>query len=153
MPLSWDIATGTFVPNASAPAPILGMITFSGNGLDPSDQDGVNRIAGWPVEGTYQPDGMALFTAAGQSYLVTANEGDSREWGTFVDLTTVGSSSVVLDPIVFRGAAWLKNNTRLGRLQGRLCHLSGDLLTGHSETLPQHDGHHQRQQREHETHP
>jgi hypothetical protein len=104
------------------------MITFSGNGLDPSDQDGVNRIAGWPVEGTYQPDGMALFTAAGQSYLVTANEGDSREWGTFVDLTTVGSSSVVLDPIVFRGAAWLKNNQRLGRLQVRkdLGDLDGD---------------------------
>jgi hypothetical protein len=128
MPLGWDIATGTFVPNASAPAPTLGMITFSGNGLDPSDQDTVNRIAGWPVEGTYQPDGMALFTAGGQSYLVTANEGDSREWGTFVDLTTVGSSSVVLDPIVFRGAAWLKSNTRLGRLQVRkdLGDLDGD---------------------------
>jgi hypothetical protein len=62
MPLGWDIATGTFVPNASAPAPTLGMITFSGNGLDPSDQDTVNRIAGWPVEGTYQPDGIASFS-------------------------------------------------------------------------------------------
>jgi hypothetical protein len=128
MPLGWDIATGTFVPNASAPAPTLGMITFSGNGLDPSDQDGVNRILGWPVEGTYQPDGMALFTAGGQSYLVTANEGDSREWGTFVDLTTVGNASVTLDPNVFRGAAWLKNNARLGRLQVRkdLGDLDGD---------------------------
>ena len=65
MPLSWDIATGTFVPNADAAEPTLGAITFSGNGLDPSDQDGVNRIFGWPVEGTYQPDGMALFTAGG----------------------------------------------------------------------------------------
>ena len=78
MPLSWDIATGTFVPNADAAEPTLGAITFSGNGLDPSDQDGVNRIFGWPVEGTYQPDGMALFTAGGDSYIITANEGDSR---------------------------------------------------------------------------
>ncbi len=128
MPASWDIATGTFVPNANAAEPTLGAITFTGNGLDPSDQDGVNRIFGWPVEGTYQPDGMALLTAVGQSYLVTANEGDSREWGTFVDLTTVGSSSVVLDPTVFRSAAWLKNNQRLGRLQVRkdLGDLDGD---------------------------
>jgi len=128
MPLTWDIATGTFVPNASAPAPTLGMITFSGNGLDPSDQDTVNQIRGWPVEGTYQPDGIASFASGGQIYLVSANEGDSREWGTFVDLTTVGASTVTLDPNVFRGAAWLKGNARLGRLQVRkdLGDLDGD---------------------------
>jgi len=128
MPASWDIATGTFVPNAGAAQSTLGVITFAGNGLDPSDQDGVNRIFGWPVEGTYQPDGMALFTAGGESYIITANEGDSREWGTFLDLTNVGSASVVLDPIVFRSAAWLKNNQRLGRLQVRkdLGDLDGD---------------------------
>jgi hypothetical protein len=116
------------VPNASAPAPTLGMITFSGNGLDPSDQDTVNQIRGWPVEGTYQPDGIASFASGGQTYLVSANEGDSREWGTFVDLTTVGASTVTLDPNVFRGAAWLKGNARLGRLQVRkdLGDLDGD---------------------------
>ncbi len=128
MPLTWDIATGTFVPSASAPAPTLGMITFSGNGLDPSDQDTVNQIRGWPVEGTYQPDAIASFASGGQTYLVSANEGDSREWGTFVDLTTVGAATVTLDPNVFRGAAWLKNSARLGRLQVRkdLGDLDGD---------------------------
>ena len=128
MPLTWNIATGTFVPNAAAPEPTLGVITFSGNGLDPSDQDTVNQIRGWPVEGNYQPDGIAAFSAGGQGYLVTANEGDSREWGTFVDLTTVGAATVTLDANVFRGAAWLKGSARLGRLQVRkdLGDLDGD---------------------------
>ena len=128
MPLTWNIATGTFTPNGSAAAPTLGVITFSGYGLDASDQDGANRIVAWPVEGAYQPDGIAAFSHGGQTYLIAANEGDSREWGGFVDLTTVGNASVTLDPHVFRGASWLKRNTQLGRLQVRkdLGDLDGD---------------------------
>lgn len=128
MPLTWDIATGTFVENPNAVATTLGVITFTGNGLDPSDQDGGNLIRSWPVEGAYQPDGIAALASGGQTYLVTANEGDSREWPPFVDLTTVGAATVTLDPNVFRDAAWLKNNARLGRLQVRkdLGDLDGD---------------------------
>ncbi len=128
MPLTFDLATGTFPVNASAVPTTLGMITFSGNGLDPSDQDGVNRIAGWPVEGAYQADGMASFVSGGQQYYATANEGDSREWGTFVDLTTISSATVTLDKQLFPGRDWLKVNTRLGRLQVRkdLGDLDGD---------------------------
>ena len=128
MPLTFDLATGTFPVNASAVPTTLGMITFSGNGLDPSDQDGVNRILGWPVEGAYQADGMASFVSGGQQYYATANEGDSREWGTFVDLTTIASATVTLDKQLFPGRDWLKVNTRLGRLQVRkdLGDLDGD---------------------------
>ena len=126
MPLTFDVATGTFPVNPSAVPTTLGMITFSGNGLDPSDQDGANLIAGWPVEGTYQPDAIASFSVGGQTYFAAANEGDSREWGTFVDIAAV--STFTLDPQVFRGGAWLKGNTRLGRLQVRkdLGDLDGD---------------------------
>lgn len=31
--------------------------------------------------GVYMPDGLSLFEVEGVTYLVTANEGDSREWG------------------------------------------------------------------------
>ena len=31
--------------------------------------------------GVYMPDGISLFEVEGVTYLVTANEGDSREWG------------------------------------------------------------------------
>lgn len=128
MPLSFDLATGTFPANPTAVPTTLGMITFSGNGLDPSDQDGANIIKGWPVEGAYQADGIVGFANGGQQYYATANEGDSREWGSFVDLTTIAAATVTLDKQVFPGRDWLKVNTRLGRLQVRkdLGDLDGD---------------------------
>jgi len=126
MPLTFNIATGTFAASPTAVPTTLGMITFTGNGLDPSDQDGVNAIAGWPVEGAYQSDAIASFSAGGQTYFAAANEGDSREWGGFVDIAAV--STFNLDPQVFRGGTWLKGNARLGRLQVRkdLGDLDGD---------------------------
>lgn len=56
------------------------------NALDPSDRDPeddpqINIQSGYPVLGAYMPDGMALKTIGGKTYLFTANEGDSRDWG------------------------------------------------------------------------
>ncbi|WP_212743334.1 choice-of-anchor I family protein [Brevibacterium sp. 2SA] len=61
-----------------------------GNGLDPSDRDPEDaptiNIAEYPgLKGTYMPDTISTFSAGGTDYLVTANEGDSREWGDFSD--------------------------------------------------------------------
>ncbi|MCW5653498.1 choice-of-anchor I family protein [Hydrogenophaga sp.] len=55
----------------------------AGNELDASDTDGKTiNIRTWPgVRGMYQPDAMASYTVGGQTYLVTANEGDARAWG------------------------------------------------------------------------
>ncbi|MDP3190280.1 choice-of-anchor I family protein [Rhodoferax sp.] len=55
----------------------------AGNELDASDTDGSTiNIRTWPgVRGMYLPDAMASYTAGGQTYLVTANEGDARAWG------------------------------------------------------------------------
>ncbi|WP_419546325.1 choice-of-anchor I family protein [Microcystis sp.] len=99
----------------------LGAKNFNapGNGLDPSDRDGVvfggaanspaMRINNWPVFGLYQPDTIATVTIAGQTYLITANEGDTRDEARRV-------STVTLDPNVFPNAATLKLNQNLGRL-------------------------------------
>lgn len=91
----------------------------SGNGLDPSDRDGVVfggatnspavRINNWPVFGLYQPDTIATVTIAGQTYLITANEGDTRDEAGRV-------SSLTLDPNVFPNAANLQLARNLGRL-------------------------------------
>lgn len=123
---TFDRATGLLTPNPSPASTVLGMITFSGNGLDPSDQDSANAIRGWPVDGAYMPDAIAAFRSGGQDFYVTANEGDAREWGSFVDGTTV--SAVTLDKHVFPGRNWLRGNARLGRLQIRkdLGDLDGD---------------------------
>lgn len=32
--------------------------------------------------GAYMPDGVSLYTVNGNSYIITANEGDAREWGS-----------------------------------------------------------------------
>ncbi|WP_407320423.1 choice-of-anchor I family protein [Isoptericola halotolerans] len=63
----------------------LGAKDFSveGQGIDPSDKDGGIDIRTIPVQGLYMPDGINAYTAGGETYLVTANEGDAREWGDY----------------------------------------------------------------------
>ncbi|MEH2176851.1 choice-of-anchor I family protein [Nostoc sp.] len=87
-----------------------------GNGLDASDRDGKINIQNWPVFGLYQPDAIASFTTNGQTYYITANEGDSRDYTGFSEEIRVGAAGYVLDPTVFPNAATLKQNTNLGRL-------------------------------------
>lgn len=51
------------------------------NATDLSDSDGKINMQTWPgVYGVYQPDAIASYQVNGQTYLVTANEGDAREW-------------------------------------------------------------------------
>lgn len=53
--------------------------SIAGNGLDASDQDGP-AIATRAVRGMYMPDAIVAFQLRGKTFLVTANEGDVREW-------------------------------------------------------------------------
>jgi 2',3'-cyclic-nucleotide 2'-phosphodiesterase/3'-nucleotidase/5'-nucleotidase len=85
-----------------------------GNELDPSDRDNGAVLGSWPVFGMYMPDSIAAYEVAGETYLVTANEGDVREWGTTVD--GVRLSTLTLDPTLFPDAAELQDNAALGRL-------------------------------------
>lgn len=85
-----------------------------GWGLDVSDSDVAIQIGNWPVFGMYQPDAIARFDVAGKTYLITANEGDAREYGGFVEEVRV--TSLALDPIAFPDAGALEANTKLGRL-------------------------------------
>lgn len=67
---------------------------LAGNGLDASDRDPkdaptVNITEHEGLKGAYMPDTISTFTSGGTDYLVTANEGDSREWGDFVDAARV----------------------------------------------------------------
>jgi hypothetical protein len=88
----------------------------SGNGMDASDQTGQILITSLPVKGAYMPDAMAYSTINGQGYVFTANEGDSREFGSVVDAARI--SSLTLDPTAFPDQAILKNNRFAGRLNG-----------------------------------
>lgn len=57
-----------------------------GSEIDVSDRDGI-RIANWPVYGVYQPDAIASYEYKGKPYLVTANEGDAREYTGYTDVS------------------------------------------------------------------
>jgi hypothetical protein len=85
-----------------------------GNSIDASDSDNAINIANWPVFGMYQPDAIASYTVGGQTYLVTANEGDAREYTGFVEAARV--RTLDLDDTAFPNEAALKANARLGRL-------------------------------------
>ncbi|MFN3232454.1 MAG: choice-of-anchor I family protein [Alphaproteobacteria bacterium] len=50
-----------------------------GNGFDPNDKDGKVNITNVPVLGMYMPDAIAAFEVDGETYIITANEGDARE--------------------------------------------------------------------------
>lgn len=85
-----------------------------GNELDASDRDNAINIANWPVFGMYQPDAIAAFAVKGRRYLITANEGDSRDYDAFGEESRV--SALTLDPTAFPNAATLRANANLGRL-------------------------------------
>jgi hypothetical protein len=86
------------------------------NSFDASDQGGVVNITTWPVKGMYQPDAIASYQVGGTTYLVTANEGDARDYTGFAEEVRVSAGSYVLDPAIFPNATTLKMNTNLGRL-------------------------------------
>ncbi|MDJ1114355.1 choice-of-anchor I family protein [Microbacterium dauci] len=58
------------------------------NALDPSDRDDTVELRTYEgLKGIYMPDAIDSYTAGDTTYLVTANEGDAREWGTYVEGT------------------------------------------------------------------
>ncbi|MGF1599088.1 MAG: choice-of-anchor I family protein [Acidimicrobiales bacterium] len=66
--------------------------SLPGNGLDPSDKDGVAGIR--PIDnvvGIHMPDGIANVRFRGQTYILTANEGDARAYTGLTDESRVRS--------------------------------------------------------------
>ena len=86
------------------------------NAIDTSDKDGVVNIRQVPVKGMYQPDSIAAYTAAdGQTYIVSANEGDSRDYDGFSEEVRI--ADITLDSTAFPNAAELQQDANLGRLK------------------------------------
>ncbi len=117
--------------------------SMAGQGMDVSNEDGGTntnsgtptvRIATVPVKGMYMPDAIASYMVGGKTYLVTANEGDAREYLGIPDgredprvRDYCGVSG--FDPAVFGTAsATLGNDSNLGRL--RITMFPGGTRTG-----------------------
>lgn len=87
---------------------------LAGNALDASDRDGGINIANWPLHGLYLPDSIASFCIGYDTYLVTANEGDTRAWAGFNEESRV--KDLKLDATAFPNGADLRKDPALGRL-------------------------------------
>ena len=86
-----------------------------GNGIDASDRNsGIINIANWPVFGMYQPDAIGAYNYQGKTYIVSANEGDARDYDTFDEMSRV--KDLDLDETAFPNAAELQSDNNLGRL-------------------------------------
>jgi hypothetical protein len=99
--------------------------SFMGNGADVSNNNNEILIANWPVKGFYQPDAITTYQVAGVNYIITANEGDEKEYAGLNERTTVGAATYVLDPTAFPNADVLKKSYNLGRY--RVSNLNGDI--------------------------
>ncbi len=89
--------------------------SLEANALDPSDKDDAVNIAAWPVLGMYQPDAIAAVTPSGTTYLITAKEGDSRDYDNFSEEARI--KDLALDPAAFPNAAELQQDENIGRLE------------------------------------
>lgn len=89
--------------------------TKSGNELDASDEDNAVLFATWPVKGIYLPDALASFSVNGTNYIISANEGDAREYDAFEEEERV--KNLTLDATAFPNAADLQKDENLGRLK------------------------------------
>jgi hypothetical protein len=85
-----------------------------GNGLDASNRDGGIHISNWPVLGMFQPDGIAAYAYRGRTFVVSANEGDARDYDGYSEEERIGD--LTLDPVAFPNAADLQDDANLGRL-------------------------------------
>ena len=102
------------------------------NRLDASDRDtpggpntGVFNVRHWPVYGMYLPDAISSLKYKSQTFLVTANEGDARDYTGFSEELRGSSALLPLDqaafaargyPDITNGPNGLKNDDNLGRL-------------------------------------
>lgn len=92
-------------------------MNVAGNGFDISDNNTEVLIANWPVKAYYNPDTIANFSIGGTNYLITANEGDERDYSGFSERTTVGAGAYTLDATAFPNGSVLKQTYNMGRFR------------------------------------
>jgi len=99
----------------------LGSVDFSQQAVDLSDRDGTGGASaflpklGQPFLGLRMPDGISAFEVKDRTYYITANEGDAREYGAYVDVTrNAAAPNGRLNTIVDPAPAGPNTNTAIG---------------------------------------
>ncbi|QTR48686.1 choice-of-anchor I family protein [Candidatus Thiothrix anitrata] len=89
--------------------------SLAANTLDASDKDSTTTLKEWPVKGFYLPDAISNLYVNGKTYVLTANEGDSRDYSGYSEEKRV--KDLTLDATAFPTGATLKQDANLGRLK------------------------------------
>lgn len=76
--------------------------SIAGNGIDSDRRSDEIHIANPPFRGFYMPDAIASYQVSGINYIVSANEGDSRDYNGFSEEDRL--DDIELDPSVFPNA-------------------------------------------------
>ncbi|QUM89849.1 alkaline phosphatase [Moritella sp. 36] len=85
------------------------------NAIDASDKDGEINIQSYPgVYGLYQPDTIASYSIEGADFIVTANEGDARDYAGFSEETRAGKLTLDKNHPQFDA---IQDKKQLGRLK------------------------------------
>jgi len=93
------------------------------NTIDVSDETDFVFDANWPIYGMYMPDGIDYYQVDGTGYIVTANEGDAREYDTFEEEVKI--DDITLDPGIFGNIDILELDSNLSQIN--MTSESGDL--------------------------
>jgi Bacterial Ig-like domain/Secretion system C-terminal sorting domain len=99
-------------------------MSLPGNGFDISDNNNEVLIANWPIRSYFIPDGVATYSVGTTNYIITANEGDEKEYDGFEERTTIGAGSYLLDAASYPQTAMLKKAHNAGRM--RVTKLNGN---------------------------
>jgi DNA-binding beta-propeller fold protein YncE len=90
--------------------------SLDNNLIDPSDRDSkIDFTTKYKnIFGMYMPDAISNIRLNGTNYLLTANEGDAREYTGYTEMKR--ASLVVMDPVAFPNREVLRTDALLGRL-------------------------------------
>jgi len=100
----------------------------SGLLLDVGHKDGPEggpeiNLNSWPVKTFYQPDSIGFYCSGGDCYVVSANEGDARDYDGYSEEDRC--KDLTLDPTAYPDAAALQADDQLGRL--KITYADGDI--------------------------
>ncbi|SFT74333.1 hypothetical protein SAMN04489724_1968 [Algoriphagus locisalis] len=87
--------------------------SIAGNELDASDRDDEVSLKSWPLLSYFLPDALASYAVNGANYLITVNEGDTRDYDGYAEEERV--KDLELDPVAFPDAEELQKDENLGR--------------------------------------
>lgn len=106
--------------------------SLEANAMDLSDKDsGAGNFLTWAnVVGMYMPDSIATYSVNGINYILTANEGDARDYAGFQEETRLKDASPLSTELAANTANDLLGRLTISNLDGK--DGSGTFTTAHS---------------------